>query len=157
VSAQSNEAARLAAQPVVGVVTGGVIALLAVALVYATLAVIASFVLAASSRALETAQLSTLGLSGRTAGSMLLVEHGPPVLLATIGGTALGLGLFAFLAPGLGFETILGVLQTAPPGLDPIQIALLGLGVAAILAIGVALGGPAQRRAAWAAARRGLV
>jgi hypothetical protein len=157
VSDQSVEAARLAGQPVVAVVTGGVIALLAIAFVYATLAVIASFVLAASSRALETAQLTTLGLSGRTAGSMLLVEYGPPVLLATIGGTALGLGLFAFLAPGLGFETILGVLQTAPPGLEPIQIALLGLGVAAILAIGVALGAPAQRRAAWAAARRGLV
>lgn len=156
VSAQATEASRLAGQPVVGVLTGGVVALAAIALVYATLAVVAAFVLAASARALETAQLATLGLPGGAAGGMLLGEYGPPVVLATIAGVALGVGLFAFLAPGLGFGLIVGVVQTPAPALDPAQLALLVVVVAAILVVGVAVGAPAQRLAAGAAARRGI-
>jgi hypothetical protein len=156
VSDRAAETDRLAGQGVVRAVSTGVLALAGVALLYATLAVVAAFVLTASARADEAAHLTTLGLSDRQSWWMLIVEFGPPVALAVIAGAALGLGLFAFLSPGLGLTTIVGALQSAPPGLDASQIGLLALLIAGILGLGVLLGAPAQRRAAWASVRRGL-
>ncbi|MGH2468242.1 MAG: FtsX-like permease family protein, partial [Candidatus Limnocylindrales bacterium] len=154
--AEAAEASALAGQPVVGVLSAGVVALAGLALLYAALAVVAAFILAASQRAAETAHLATLGLSDGQARRMLLAEYGPPVALAVLAGAGLGLGLFAFLQPGLGFAAIIGVVHTAPPSLDWAQVGLLVLLVGAILLVGVAVGGPAQRQAAGAAVRRGL-
>jgi putative ABC transport system permease protein len=156
VSSHSSRANALVGQSVVGVLSAGILALAAIAVAYAALAVVAAFILTAAARVDEAAHLATLGLSDRQSRWMLVIEFGPPVLLAVLAGTALGLGLFAYLAPGLGFETILGVLQTAPPGIDPVQIGLLALVIGAILLLGVALGAPAGRRAAWSSVRRGL-
>jgi putative ABC transport system permease protein len=153
---RADRNAALAGQGVVEIVALGVIALAAIAALYAALAVMAAFVLTASARADEAAHLGTLGLSDRQSAWMLVVEFGPPVALAVLAGALLGLGLFTFLGPGLGLTTIVGALQAAPPGLDPVQLALLAGVVAAILAIGVGLGGVAQRRGAQAAVRRGL-
>ena len=154
---RAPQAAALANQPVVTILSAGVVALALLALLYAALAVVASMLLAASFRAAETAHLDALGLGWRQASTMLLVEYGPPVALAALIGLALGLALFAFLAPGLGFGTIIGVAQTAPPAIDPLQVGLLALVAGAIMGLGVALGAPAQRRAAATAVRRGLV
>lgn len=156
VSDRAARAAELAGQGVVEIVALGVATLAAIGLGYAALAVMAAFVLTASARADEAAHLATLGLSNRQSSWMLVIEFGPPVALAVLAGVSLGLGLFAFLAPGLGLTTIVGALQAAPPGLDPIQLGLLAALVAAILAVGVGLGGAAQRRGAQAAVRRGL-
>ncbi|HEX5240074.1 MAG TPA: FtsX-like permease family protein, partial [Candidatus Limnocylindrales bacterium] len=153
---RAAEAATLGGQGVVRVVESGVLALAGIALLYAALAIVSAFVLTAASRADEAAHLATLGLSDTQSWSMLVVEFGPPVVLAVVAGAALGLGLFAFLAPGLGLTTIVGALQAAPPGLDAGQIELLGVLIAGILGLGVVLGAPAQRRAAWASVRRGL-
>lgn len=153
---QSAEAASLAQRPVVRVVEAGVLALAALAALYATLAVLAAFLLAASARAAETAHLAILGLSDRQAQAMLLVEYGPVTLLAVLGGAVLGLGLFAYLEPGLGFGAIVGAVQTAPPGVDAAGLGLLVVMAAAILVLGVTLGAPAQRRAASMAVRQGL-
>lgn len=153
---EAAEASALAGQPVVDVLSAGVVALAALALLYAALAVVAAFILAASQRAAETAHLATLGLTYGQARRMLLAEYGPPVAMAVLAGAGLGLGLFVFLEPGLGFTAIIGVVRTAPPGLDLAQVGLLVLLIGAILLLGVALGAPAQRRAAGAAVRRGL-
>lgn len=156
VSGRASRAAALSGQSVVGVLSAGILALAAIALLYAALAVVAAFILTAAARADEAAHLSTLGLTDRQSRWMLFPEFGPPVVLGALAGTALGLGLFAYLSPGLGFDVILGVLQTAPPGIDAGQIGLLVGLIGAILVLGVALGAPAQRRAAWASVRRGL-
>ena len=153
---RATEEASLADQGVVRVVSIGVAALAGIALLYAALAVVAAFVLTAAARADEAAHLSTLGLSERQSSWMLVVEFGPPVILAVLAGVGLGLGLFAFLAPGLGLTTIVGALQAAPAAVDPGQVGLLALLITGILGLGVALGAPAQRRAAWASVRRGL-
>jgi putative ABC transport system permease protein len=155
-SVQAAEAASLATRPVVQVVAAGVLALAGLAALYATLAVLAAFLLAASARAAETAHLAVLGLSDRQARTMLLVEYGPATLLAVVAGAGLGLGLFAYLEPGLGFGAIVGVVQTAAPGIDPTSLGLLVAMAAAILVLGVTLGAPAQRRAAATAVREGL-
>lgn len=155
VSSQAAEAATLGSQGVVQVVSAGVVVLAGVALLYAALAIIAAFALTAAARADETAQLTTLGLSDRQSRSMLFVEFGPPVVLAVMAGWALGLGLFSYLAPGLGLAAILGVLVTASPSVDALQLGLLAVLIGGILWLGVALGALAQRRAAWAAIRRG--
>ena len=154
-SSQAAEAATLGSQGVVQVVSAGVVVLAGVALLYAALAIIAAFALTAAARADETAQLATLGLSDRQSRSMLFVEFGPPVVLAVMAGWALGLGLFSYLAPGLGLAAILGVLVTASPSVDALQLGLLAVLIGGILWLGVALGALAQRRAAWAAIRRG--
>jgi hypothetical protein len=156
VSGQASRVAALDGQSVVGVLSAGILALAAIALLYAALAVVAAFILTAAARADEAAHLSTLGLSEGQSRWMLLIEFGPPVVLGALAGTGLGLGLFTYLAPGLGFEILLGVTQTAPPGIDPLQVGLLIALMGAMLLLGVAFGAPAQGRAAWASVRRGL-
>ncbi|HEX5466207.1 MAG TPA: hypothetical protein VFW92_05980 [Candidatus Limnocylindrales bacterium] len=153
---QSAEAAALGGQPVVGVVSAGTVSLALLALLYAALAIVAASILAASRRAAETAHLATLGLSIGQAPRMLLAEYGPPALLAVLAGLALGLGLFAYLEPGLGLAGILGTTSIAPPGLDLGLVGLLVVLIGAILVLGVALGAPVQRRVAAEAVRRGL-
>ncbi len=155
VSGQAAVAATIAGQGVVEVVSAAVLVLTGVALLYAALAIVASFALTAAARADETAQLTTLGTSGRQSRSMLLVEFAPSVVLAVLVGWILGVGLFGYLAPGLGLTAIEGVQVNAPPGIDVLELALLALLIGCILWLGVALGAMAQRRAVWRAVRQG--
>ena len=63
--------------------------------------------------------LRTLGLTRRQSLGLVVVEHGPTVVVAFVVGTALGLGLFAVLRPGLGLGTVVGSPLDIPLSVDP--------------------------------------
>jgi hypothetical protein len=70
---------------------------------------------------------------------------------------ALGLGLFAFVRPGLGLGAIVGSQLEVPLAVEPIQLAAIFGAIIAVVAAGLALGAVLQGRASPAAAlRRGL-
>ncbi|MFL5711957.1 MAG: FtsX-like permease family protein [Chloroflexota bacterium] len=94
--------------PFVSGVAGGFGLALAIALVYATLAVVAVVLLDAQRRSRELGFLRTLGLTEPQAASLTAVEHGLPILVAVVVGVALGLGVAILLEPGLGLATFIG-------------------------------------------------
>jgi predicted lysophospholipase L1 biosynthesis ABC-type transport system permease subunit len=137
---------------VVGITLAGVVAAL-----YAALAVTAALALAGDARALEVAHLRALGLSPRGALGLVIVEHGPIVAIALVGGIALGLGLFVLLEPGLGIDALVGSRIDVPLTADPRQLAIILAGVLAITIIGIGLAAWMQRRGTFVAAlRRGF-
>ena len=81
---------------------------LAIALVYATLAVIAVVLLDAQRRSRELGFLRTLGLTEPQAVGLTAVEHGLPIAVAVVVGVALGLGVAVLLEPGLGLAEFIG-------------------------------------------------
>jgi predicted lysophospholipase L1 biosynthesis ABC-type transport system permease subunit len=143
--------------PIVGTVSAGVALATLVAAFYAALAVAAAVALAASSRADEVAHLSVLGLTRRQAGWLVVLEHGPTIVFSFAAGAALGLGLFAFVRPGLGLTAILGSPLEVPLTVDPLQLAFVFGSIVAVVVVGLALGTLIQGRAVpTAALRRGL-
>ncbi|HEX5015407.1 MAG TPA: FtsX-like permease family protein [Candidatus Limnocylindrales bacterium] len=139
-----------------GLVAGvGVAAL--VAFLYAALAVAAALALTGASRAVETAHLRTLGLSRREATGLVIVEHGPTIIVAFVVGVALGVGLFALLRDGLGLASLVGAPIVVDVGVDPIQLGVVLLAIVIIVSLGIGLGAALQRSAApVAAVRRGF-
>jgi ABC-type lipoprotein release transport system permease subunit len=137
---------------VVGIAIAAVIAAL-----YAALAVAAALALAGAARATEVAHLRTIGLSRGDAVGLVVIEHGPTVILAFVAGVALGLGLFVLLEPGLGLDAIVGSKIQVPLTADPQQLAIIFAGILAISVIGIGLAAWMQRRGvAVAALRRGF-
>jgi putative ABC transport system permease protein len=128
-----------------------------IAFAYAALAVAAAMALTGASRAVEVAHLRTLGLSRREATSLVIVEHGPTIIVAFVAGVLLGLGLFALLRDGLGLASLVGAPIVVDVGIDVGQLTLVFLAVATIVALGIGLGAALQRNAApVAAVRRGF-
>lgn len=142
---RAARAAELRASPVVEAVTVGVAVAAVLALAYAGLAVAASLALSGAARAGQVAILRTLGLTGRQSFGLVVVEHGPTVIVAFVAGTVLGLGLFAVLRPGLGLGTVVGSPLDIPLSVDPGQLLLLLLGIIAIVAVSIGLAGALQR------------
>jgi ABC-type antimicrobial peptide transport system permease subunit len=124
---------------------------------YAALAVVVALGMAGAARARETAHLRTLGMTRRETIGLLIAEHGPTVLVAFLGGTALGLALFVALRSALGLSAVVGSELAIPLEVDPGHLALLLLATVITLACGVGLAAALQRRAAPVAAiRRGI-
>ena len=154
---RADATATIAKMPVIGAVTWGVAIATLIAAAYAALAVAAAVALAAAARADEVAHLSVLGLTRRQAAGLVILEHGPTVVFAFVVGAALGLGLFAFVRPGLGLAAILGSALAVPLVVEPLQLALVFGSVVAVVVIGLALGTLIQGRAVPVAAlRRGM-
>jgi len=126
-----------------------------VAAAYAALAVIAALILAGAARATEVAHLRLLGLTRRQVLALVVAEHGPMVLVSFGAGVIVGLGLFVALRPGLGLESVVGSNIAVPLGVEPGHLALLLAVSVVVVAVGIAAGTIAQRRAAPAAAVRG--
>ena len=100
------------------------------------------------SRASEVARLRTMGLSRRDGLGLSVLEHGPIVLIAGLGGIALGPGIFVLVEPGLGLDGLIGAAVEVPFGVDARQMAaILGL-VLAVAVVGVLLATWAGRRSA---------
>ena len=155
-----SRAARIASiedSPMTRGLVAGVAAAAFVAFAYAALAVSAALALAGASRAIEVAHLRTLGLSRREALGLVIVEHGPTIVVAFVVGAALGLGLFALLRDGLGLASLVGAPIVVDVGIDPVQLGLVLLAIVSIVALGIGLGAALQRDAApVAAVRRGF-
>ncbi len=155
VAARAEETEALRDQPMVGGIAGGVTGAALVAGAYAALAVIIALILAGAARASEVAYLRLLGLTRRQVVGLVVVEHGPTVVVAFVAGIALGLGLFLVLRPGLGLDTVVGSDIAVPLQVEPAHLVLLLLGSVAIVAAGIAAGTAAQRHATPVAAVRG--
>lgn len=154
---RASATAAIAKMPVIGAVTWGVAIATAIAAAYAALAVAAVVALAAAARADEVAHLSVLGLTRRQAAGLVILEHGPTVVFAFVVGAAVGLGLFAFVRPGLGLTAIIGSALAVPLVVEPLQVALVFGSVVAVVVVGLGLGTLIQGRAVPVAAlRRGM-
>jgi predicted lysophospholipase L1 biosynthesis ABC-type transport system permease subunit len=154
VESRAEEAATLRSAPVVGAVTLGVGLAALLAVLYAALAVAAVLALSGAARAIEVAQLRTLGLSGRQSVWLIVAEHGPTVAVAFVVGVVLGVALFTFLRPGLGLASIIGSDVSMPIVVDPAHLIAILAVVVAIVGIGIGIAAAIERRAVPALAVR---
>ncbi len=137
----------LRAGPLVRGVGNGFVLAVAVAIAYAALATTAALVLVAAVRRRETAHLRTLGVTGRGLLGLSIVEHGPAVLMATVVGVALGVGVAWFVAPGLDLAGLIGSATEVGLVVDWRAMGLLLLALVLILSIGISLASWIGRRA----------
>jgi putative ABC transport system permease protein len=157
VESRAERIASIEESPMTRGLVAGVTASSFIAFAYAALAVSAALALAGAARAIEIAHLRTLGLTRREALGLVVVEHGPTIVVAFVAGVALGLGLFAALRDGLGLASLVGAPIVVDVGVDPVQLGLVLLAIVTIVALGIALGAALQRNAApVAAVRRGF-
>ena len=133
-------------QPLGAAVALGYGLALIVAAGYTALTIIGSLVLSTTGRTRDLAYLRTLGVTGRQALALTVVEHTPPVLLALLPGVALGIGLAYLLEPGLGLATFAGTSGGVPLFVDWPMLALLALSLIGVVALAVAAGTWLSRR-----------
>ena len=154
---RAERTATIQTAPIVRALVGGVAAAALVAFAYAALAVSAALALAGAARAIEVAHLRTLGLTRREALGLVVVEHGPTIVVAFGAGVALGLGLFGLLREGLGLSALVGSDVDISIAIEPLQLAAVLVSIVIIVGLGIGLGTALQRSAAPAAAvRRGF-
>ena len=151
---EAQQAAAIRGAPVVGAVVVGVGAAALVVALYAALAVAASLALSGAARAVEIAHLRAVGLTRREALGLVVVEHGPTILVAFVMGTLLGLGLFALLRPGLGLDAVIGSDVNVSVGLQPWHLGIILGALVAVVLLGMLLAAWLQRRTTPAAALR---
>ncbi|HXR27653.1 MAG TPA: FtsX-like permease family protein [Candidatus Baltobacteraceae bacterium] len=138
--AQANRA-----MPATLAVVEGVAAAAILSFAYAALAVAAALALAAAGRAVEAAHLQTLGLTRRQAVLLVATEFGPMVLVAFLGGLLLGAGLFIFLEDSLGLADLIGSPVVVPFGLAPVDLVVLVVLLAGIVAVGIGTAAKLER------------
>ena len=114
------------ATPLVGAVSGGFAVALALAAVYAGLAVMAVVLLHAQRHAREAAFLRTLGVTGRQVLGLTVIEQGVPLVIALVLGIGLGVGLASLLQPGIDLAAFSSPDATVALAVDPISIARRG-------------------------------
>src|SRR4029453_13105350 len=102
VASRAERIASIEDSPMTRGLVAGVGAAALAAFAYAALAVSAALAPPGASRAVEVAHLRTLGLTRREALGLVIVEHGPTIVVAFVAGALLGLGLFAALRDSLG-------------------------------------------------------
>lgn len=154
VQGQADSAAALRTAPAVTAVALGILSATIAVLAYGLLTIVLAIALDTAGRRGETARLEILGLSGRQAIGLVLVEFAPAVLVGVLAGLGLGLGLIEFVGPGLGLPAVLGVagLESAPP--DVGRLILVGLVVLAVTSSATLLSTLLERQAQLAAAVR---
>ena len=154
---RAERTASIRTSPIVQALTAGVLSAALVAFAYAALAVSAALALTGAARAVEVAHLRTLGLTRREALGLVVVEHGPTIVVAFGAGVALGIGLFALLRESLGLTALVGGSVDVAVGIEPIQLLAVLIAIVIIVGLGIGLGAAFQRSAAPAAAvRRGF-
>ncbi len=154
---RAERTAALREAPVIGAVSAGVAAAGLVAAIYAALALAAALALSGAARASEDAHLRTLGMGTREGIVLVVIEHGPTILIAFGVGVLLGLGLFVALRPGLGLAAVVGSALEVPLSVAAGQIVLLLGAVLAVAAVGMAIGIVLERGTVAAGAiRRGI-
>ncbi len=110
---------------------------IALSAAYSALAVIIALALSSKSRIRDLTYLRTLGLSGRQVLMLTITEQAPPVVLALILGTGLGVGVTRLIKPGLDLTAFTGPDVPVPLVIDWFAITLLIFGI--ILAVSVAI------------------
>ncbi len=157
VEGRAERTSDLRTSPIIDAVVLGVALAGLIAAVYAAISISASLALAGTAQAVEVAHLRTMGLTRREAFGLIVVEHGPTIVIGFVAGLAFGFALFQVVQPGLGLDTLVGSSLDIPVSLGLHQLAAIGLFVVAIAAAGIGLGAFLQRRAIPVSAiRRGF-
>jgi putative ABC transport system permease protein len=138
--------ATLRATPLVGAVSGGFAVALALAAVYAGLAVMAVVLLHAQRHAREAAFLRTLGVSARQVLGLTVIEQGVPLAIALVLGIGLGIGLASLLQPGIDLAAFSSPDATVALAVDPVSIAAIAASIALVVVLAIALSSWLARR-----------
>ncbi|TDD11738.1 FtsX-like permease family protein [Nonomuraea deserti] len=135
VETQEAALAAIQADPLTGTVRTTMVVVTVALGAYALVAIVLSLVAGAAGRARAVSLLRTLGLSGKQARRLTLLELLPVVLVTAPVGLALGLGLPAALGPGVDVSAFAGGLPVADhtPGLLTPVALVAGLGLCAVL------------------------
>ena len=118
---------------------------LVIAATYMALTIVGSLVLSAARRTRDLAYLRTLGVSGRQALALTVMEHAPPVLLALLPGIVLGIGVAILCEPGLGLATFVGA-RDVPLFVDWTALAILAATLIGVVTAAVIAGTWLSRR-----------
>jgi putative ABC transport system permease protein len=139
--------AALRDEPLVGAVGAGFASALGVSLAYAVLTILGAVLLSAGRRTRDVAILRTLGLNGRQATRLTMVEHAPPILVALPLGLALGIGVAFAVAPALSLGALSGSSGAIPLAIDWVALAALSAALSAVALAAVVVGTWLSRRA----------
>jgi len=139
--------ADLQGAPLIAVVANGFRLALLAAAGYAALAVVAALTLTASRRSQDLAFLRTLGLSGRQAVGVTIVEHGTPVLIALVPGIAAGVAIATLLESSLGLGAFIGPEAAFRVHVDWAGITLVGGSLMILVAVAIGASTWLARRA----------
>ncbi|GAA0929129.1 FtsX-like permease family protein [Nonomuraea longicatena] len=133
---QAEELSRIADDPLAAAITR-VLGVSTVALgAYALVSVVISLVVGAADRARAVSFLRTLGLSGRQAQALTLLEISPMIVMTALVGLALGLGLPSALGPGVNLSRYAGNITISDYELHLLPAVLLAAGLAAVTLLG---------------------
>ncbi|MEU6822316.1 hypothetical protein ABZ921_16950 [Streptomyces atriruber] len=146
---RAEEQAEAADDRLIAAVTVAHTACTALAVLLALLALVLEMLLSAPARGRTTAYLRTLGLGGRAASALHLLQLLPLVLAAVAGGVALGLVLPSLLGPALDLREFTGGPVAPDRHVDVLFTAALGAGICLLVALAVGV-------ETWLGRRRGL-
>ncbi|WP_214108907.1 FtsX-like permease family protein [Acrocarpospora catenulata] len=136
---------RISSAPLTGTITTGFTVVTVAMGGYALIAVVLALVIGAADRSKTLSFLRTLGLSQRQARLLTVLEVAPLIVLTSLAGLAIGLGLPAALGPGLDLSAYAGIAVTDFP-LTFTTPALLAAGLAAVSILGALAHATAGRR-----------
>lgn len=157
VESRAERTVSMRTSPIIDAIVLGVALAGLLAAVYAAISISAALALAGTAQAVEVAHLRTMGMTRREAFGLVIVEHGPMIVIGFVAGLVFGFALFRVVQPGLGLDTLVGSSLEIPVSLGLDQLAAIGLFVVVIAAVGIGLGAFLQRRAIPASAiRRGF-
>ncbi|WP_447040463.1 hypothetical protein [Streptomyces sp. DSM 118878] len=142
----AEERAEAADDGLVAAVAAAYTACTALAVVLALLALVIDLSLSARSRGRVASYLRTLGLGGRAASALHLLQLLPMVCAAVVGGVALGLGLPSLLGPVVDLRAFTGGPVVPERHVDVFFVAALGAGLAVLGAAAVAVESRIGRR-----------
>ncbi|MGA7671167.1 MAG: FtsX-like permease family protein [Nitrolancea sp.] len=114
---------------------------------YSALAVVIALALSNRSRIRDLTYLRTLGLSRRQVLMLTITEQAPPVVLALVIGTGLGIGVARLIKPGLDLTAFTGEGFPAPLMTDWFAIFLLIGGIILAVAVAIAIVSASAQRA----------
>ncbi len=120
---------------------------IALSAAYSALAVVIALALTSRTRIRDLTYLRTLGLSSRQVLMLTITEQAPPVVLALILGTALGIGVTRLIKPGLDLTAFTGPGVPVPLAVDWFAIALLIFGIVLAVAVAIAIVSTTAQRA----------
>ena len=157
VDSRAERTADLRTSPIIDAIVLGVALAGLLAAAYAAISISAALALAGTAQAVEVAHLRTMGLTRREAFGLVIVEHGPTIVIGFVAGLVFGVLLFGVVQPGLGLDRLVGSTLEIPVSLGLDQVAAIAAFAIAIAALGIGLGAYLQRRAIPVSAiRRGF-
>ncbi|RJL26484.1 FtsX-like permease family protein [Bailinhaonella thermotolerans] len=145
---KTREAAldEVSSAPLAGLVQGTFTAVSIALAAYALLVIVLALVTGAAERSRTISYLRTLGLSGRQARVITVLEIAPMVTVAAAVGLGLGLALPYLLGPALDMRPYTGGLTLGAFRIDPVTPVALAAGLAAFAVLGAFLHAAASGR-----------